>query len=203
VVQRVDALIAGRNANQMLDELTKLAGPKHIKLDVQRAIHLKSRFSIAYIEMMNLIPFGRSLGNDARIKAIKDMAHGLTVIGKKLNTKMFKVAHMGGGHYVCILEPSMAVEYCNLIVNNWAMYLPRLYESVGHKWVYNPDTKKDGPGNLPLLETMACITSYDPGHPATALQVFDTLTSLRKKALEENKRGVVVDLRQDKIRSQV
>lgn len=187
-MSRVNGLLAMTTHNGMADELTALPGPKGIKLEVLKAIGARQRFALAYAELTRLNEFGRIAGADARTRAIRHLARALSLYGEKLESGIFKAGHMGGGHFVCILDPAYAEAYCRKVHALWLRHLPEFYAAIGH-----PGMERRAPGGG--IDVLICLTFCEGNGRASTMELFDILTRLRQYALGCGGAGVYIDQR--------
>jgi DNA-binding response OmpR family regulator len=187
---RVDRLLATRSKEQLQDEATGLASPKGIKLEIQRTLTLKQSFGVAYIELVYLHEFARLVGDEGRSRAIRHLARGLQICGEELKSDFFRAGHMGGGHFVCMLEPGQTEPFGERVCRMWERHRPRLYESVG---LHMQDPTAARPA--PLLETLYCAMIHNGVGKRSAQEIFEVLSHLRDSARNRPGGGVFIDRR--------
>jgi len=191
LISRVQNLLSGSTHGRLIDELTALPGPKQVKLDIQKAINLKQHFAALYIELLHVNEIGRLLGAEARARAIRHLARGLSQCGGEFASSYFTVGHMGGGHFLCLIEPPLAEDYCRTVRKLWRRHLPGLHESlgIGVQEASNPN------GGFPELELLFCIAVHEPASRHNTQDIFETLTHLRQSALAASGAGIYFDRR--------
>ena len=192
LVHRVENLLHAQDTNLMTDALTELPAAKSIKLDIQKAINLRRDFAVVYSELLHLVEFGRNAGAEARAKALRHLARGLNLCGQELKSDLFTVGHLGGGHFVSILEPNDVGTYCQRVRALWDKHLPKFYAAVSE------ENALTGPHQraTPVLDLLICATTREATSNLTSQQLFDTLTHLRQKALAGQGAGLHIDRRQ-------
>jgi CheY-like chemotaxis protein len=188
LLARVQNLLASRAQDRKTDELTSLLGSRHIKLEVQKAINLRRPFSVAYIEVVHINEFARAFGNEARARAMRHMGRAIALCGEKVPG--FLAGHMGGGHFVCILEPEEAEPYCRNLQQMWHQHLAGFFESLGI-----PESAAAPNGARPRLDVLCCVAPYQPSPNTAAQHLFETLTRLRQSALSSTGAGIHIDRR--------
>ncbi len=171
------------------DPITNLFNQKKFKVALQRHINLKSRFALVYTELLSITPFAREVGTEKRDKALRHLARLIERYGDRLASEFFCAAHMGGGHFVCLLEPKHADTFCKGVINGWARHLPEFYDSIG----FNPDSSQNH-GVSPLSLTL-CVTDSASSGARNAQEFFDVLAQLRKKAIASGNGGIYFDHR--------
>jgi DNA-binding response OmpR family regulator len=191
LMTRIHRLLETNANNNLSDELTSLAGAKHIKLEIQRATNLKHHFAAIYVELLRINELGRALGHDARAKTIRHLARGLHQCGSEFSSEVFNAGHMGGGHFICLIEPNHAMDYCRLVKKLWDKHLPALQETLG---LSHPEGGASAKGGL-HLELLFCIAVHESSSHKPTQDLFDTLTHLRQKALSDGESGIHIDRR--------
>jgi CheY-like chemotaxis protein len=191
IMKRIQGLLSGQSHRSMVDELTGLPGQRWIKLEIQKGINADFCFGVVYAELVGIAEFGKTHGTEARDKAIRHIARMFQHIGPKISP-LFSVAHMGGGHFVFVVDAATGKECCKHMHSSWYEHRAAFYESLGLKVPDRADKANKGA----LLQTMFCLTTHFSDTKATVTDIFDTLTQLRRKAQEESGGvGVFVDRR--------
>jgi len=191
LLSRVQSLLHASAQSQAIDELTSLPGPRAIKLEIQRAITVRQGFALAYVEILKLGDFVRSAGDEGRMKAVRHLARGLQLCGEELHSEVFRVGHMGSGHFVCILEPNQAEAYCLQVRKLWVQHLPAFLKSLGVQIAAGGPPEK----TALVLDLLFCIVNRDPSSSITAPELFEVLTRLRQNALASGVAGIHIDRR--------
>jgi len=189
---RVNEQLKSAYLAQQADSITGLAGAKMIKAVIQRAITQKIPFATAYIELDNIAEFGKFAGDAHRNKALRHISRILQRYGANLDSPLFHAAHMGLGHFVCVMEPQHVVPYSERITESWEKHLPDFYELVGLKM---PKSSVAGGKGVPLLKLMICITDSEGTGARSVKEYFDVLAQLRKKAVNQGSTGLHMDNR--------
>ena len=165
-----------------------------IKGIIQRNITQKIPFATAYIELDNIADFGKYAGDEHRNKALRHISRILERYGNALESPHFHAAHMGLGHFICVMEPEFVVPYCERIFLSWENHLPEFYESVGLKMPKKPTTVKNS-RTVPLLMLTICVTDSELTGASSFKEYFEVLEQLRKKANNQGGAGIHLDHR--------
>ena len=102
---------------------------------------------------------------------------------------------MGGGHFVALLEPELAEQYCEAALAAWIQHYPKLFAE------YNQDKLLEqgrcpAPKSAPMLDALFCSTLHLSNNSMSPRELFEVLSRLRAKSLErENAGGVFMDRR--------
>ena len=198
---RVEALLRSNNDIAALDDMTSLPYARATKREVQRRIMARHDFALACVELVHLREFARQSLDEAtsrnisgRNKAIRHLARALKLCAENMPATDFMVGHMGGGYFVCILNPAEAEAYCNYVMKAWQYHLPALYESVGLQKVYE-EAVAHSDGKAPLLNLLICVTPRRARGSHGPQNLFDVLTQIRNSALAAHSAGIHFDRR--------
>jgi CheY-like chemotaxis protein len=196
LVQRVEALLRAVG-NNIVDRLTSLPGIDAIRREIQRRISLRQVFGFAYIELLHIRQFGFKCGADARDKAIRHLARGLASSGEAASSDDYYIGHMGNGHFVCLLPPDRAQDFCERAHKLWLSHREGFYKSANLEAAYRAAAgiTEARQHTVPLLDMLCCITVHDRKHDTTPQKLFEVLSQLRHKALATKGGGVFIDQR--------
>lgn len=205
LLRRIENLLVISANTLLTDDITELPAAKAIKHDVQTAINERRAFALVYAELMRAAEFGRAVGNDGRLRALRHFARGLNLASKSPVQESFAVGHLGGGHFLCIVDVDKGEAYCREMNRIWEKHLPKFYAELGHEQAYvqaraQSRTAKLAPP-IPLLDAIYCTTHHEPGGVYSALDLLDILSNMRKGALENGGAGIYVDRRAELARA--
>ena len=176
---RVMSLLANAASVSESDPLTGLVSHRLEKYSVQHRISARRPFALVCLELVNLVEFGHKAGMDARNKALRHAARILTVCGKPLNDDTFRPAHMGAGHFMCLVQPDMAERFCGWVHNSWQEHLPEMYSSLG--LTYAAEGEKN-PNGTPPVTALVYYTVCSSRAGGSVQECFETLASIRDHA---------------------
>lgn len=191
---RVQNLLACSTEDRLVDRLTTLPGAAGMKLRVQNLVNHRKTFSLIYIELLGIRELGLAGGDDARVRALRYFARVLHQCGTQFNSGSFHIGHMGGGHFVCVIEPELVDQYVDYAMRTWAAYLPQLFEKVDRPALFKQGRDGDTSGPA-LLDALFCSTMHARSNVTTAKRLFDTLSRLRASAHENGAVGHFKDRR--------
>jgi len=205
VMKRLENLLV-ISANTLLkDDITELPTAKAIKHEVQQAINERKSFALVYAELLKSAEFGRAVGNEERLRALRHFGRGLSVAAKEAGLQEFTVGHLGGGHFLCMLDNGKGEYFCREMVRVWDKHLPRFYREANLEQAFvqaRASARSPRPGPVPLLDGILCTTNFEPGQALNCQELLETLSNLRKNALENGGAGVYVDRRAEAMRAE-
>jgi hypothetical protein len=176
---RIQSLLLNAASAGESDALTGLVGHRLEKYMVQHRISARTPFALVCLELVNLVEFGRKVGMAARNKALQQGALVLSVCGKQLNDESFSPAHMGAGHFMCLVRPEMAERYCEWVHDSWKSQLPKLYSSLG---LTLPTAGDTSPKAVPRVSALVYYTVCSSRAGGSVHECFETLASIRDHA---------------------
>lgn len=195
LVRRIDALLAVSRSQSLMDELTSLPGSKCIKLEIQKRIYEGQPFELVYVQLLRLTEL-QPLGAGLREKALRHFARSLQKCGEKVKSEVFCAGHMGGGHFICLLEPGLGIPFSKTVNKFWEMYQESFYASSGLEKAYALAKERPGSdGSAVIMDTLICTTKHDPRTHESAHGLLEILSRVRENALEQSLRGVIADRR--------
>ncbi len=199
VIKRIENLLLISANTVLTDDVTELPAAKAIKHDVQAAINDKRPFAAVYAELLKTAEFGRAIGNEERLRAMRHFARGLSVAAKEAGLKSFNVGHLGGGHFLCILDEDKGETFCRAMDRVWDKHLPRFYREVGQEQAYVQARASRNPKQspLPIMDAIYCATHFQPGSGGTCQGILETLSNMRKGAVEGSGPGIYIDRRNE------
>ncbi len=204
VMKRIENLLVISANTLLTDDITELPAAKVIKHQVQSAINERRAFSLVYAEVMRTADLGRAIDNDARLRALRHFARAFNVASKQCELQGFSVGHLGGGHFLCLLDAGKGETLCREMDRVWQKHLPRFYRELDQEQAYVQARATARSGKtppVPLLDAIYCTTHFEPGTALSAQDLLETLANMRKGALEGHGAGIYVDRRADIIRA--
>jgi len=189
LLTRIENLLAVSANATLHDELTNLPNAKSIKLEIQKAITRKMEFVIGYVELMGVNEFFHEVGAENRQKALRHFGRCLHLCARQIEPKFFSIGHMGGGHFVYIINAEKSDLYVERVAEVWNKHLPNFLESVG-----KPAQLKAWYANK-MLNFLLCVTLREDKSTESSRDLFETLSHLRSTASETCQVGIFRDRR--------
>jgi DNA-binding response OmpR family regulator len=190
LLNRIENLLASSAKTALTDDITGLPNSKSIKAEIQKAISRKVKFTIGYVELMGINDFHLETDREQQLKALRHFSRCLQLCARQAEPKFFAIGHMGGGHFVFIIDPEKSEDLVHRVNEVWGKHLPRFLESVG-----KANQLKTWKTNR-TLEFLLCVTNRDADSNQSSRDLFDTLSHLRATAEVHCQSGVFRDRRQ-------
>lgn len=189
LLNRIENLLASSAKSVLTDEVTGLPNSKSIKAEIQKAISRKLKFTIGYVELIGINDFHVETDRQQQLKALRHFARCLQLCARQAEPHFFAVGHMGGGHFVYIIDPEKSDIMVQRINEVWGKHLPGFLESLGKAnqmktWKLNR-----------TLEFLLCVTNRESDSTHSSRTLFETLSHLRATAEVNGHSGVFHDRR--------
>lgn len=183
LLQKVNHLLNADPPVAQPDPITGLFNHRHMKYLIQRRLVKKEAFSVVCAELLNMARFKKTAGDAGRDKAMRHLARILEACGKKVPNG-FAAAHMGGGHFVCVMPPEYAQSFGKSAYRLWTEHIPELCESL---------SIRKGSGET-VPETVVYFMFANTRQGITAQECFARLAQIRGMAIAAGP-GVFLDRR--------
>lgn len=190
LLNRIENLLATNAKTSLIDEATGLPNSKSIKLEIQKAISRKTVFTIGYVELMGINEFHLDTDREQQLKALRHFARCIHLCARQSEPRFVSIGHMGGGHFVYIIDPEKSDALVQRINEVWNNHLLAFLDSVG-----KPNQVKTWRANR-MLEFLLCVTQREADSTLSSRELFETLSHLRTTAEVNGRSGVFRDRRQ-------
>ena len=196
LTRRIERLLSTGKSEKLTDDLTSMPGSKSIKLEIQKRIYDRQPFDLVYAQLLSLNDVARVSGPQVRERAVRHFARALQKCGEKVESNIFCAGHMGGGHFVSMVEPGLCKPFCQTLEKFWDKYQASFYAGAGLERQYGIAIERPGTeGAAVLMDTLICATHHDPDSKETAHELLEVLSHIRESALEQARTGVMIDRR--------
>ena len=190
LLNRIENLLSSSAKTALTDDITGLPNSKSIKSEIQKAISRKIKFTIGYVELTGINDFHVDTDREQQLKALRHFARCLQLCARQAEPRFFAIGHMGGGHFVFIIDPDKSDDLVQRVNEVWGKHLPGFLESLG-----KANQVKIWKANR-TLEFLLCVTNREADSTQSSRDLFDTLSHLRATAEVHCHSGVFRDRRQ-------
>lgn len=194
LVQRIEALLHSSADEEYVDNTTDLPDAEGTRKRIQQFISRHKIFALVYVEVLNLRHFAPSLGEPAKLKALRHVSRALLYCGDNFREDEFFVGHLGGGFFIAAVPAAEAESYCKKVQRGWRKHLDTLYSSLGLSPQLEASQGGDVGAPLPL-DLVFCVTACEGDSSTTAQQMLDTLSRIRRTVADVTVGGIHMDRR--------
>jgi len=178
LVQRVSGLLASMQNEAYVDSVTGLPDNEETRRRIQLRITRREPFALLYVELLGLRRLTQDKGAPARDRALRHLARAITVTSEGLSTESFFGGHMGGGFFLCLLKTEEVADFGTKLLKSWRKHHSSLLETVGYA---GTDAQRDAD----FLDLIICSTAKTDGSSASAQDLLDTLSRIRRSVPQE------------------
>ena len=175
---------------------TGLPGTESVKREINHRLARGTDIAACYIDMVGFKPYCASRGQDGRGEALKFFAQLLTTLTRTIGVYESFTAHMGGEHFVVLLNMEDYERFCGNLVDTFDKSARQLYTDreieQGHI------VAKDRRGNevrCPLMALAIGVAHTQHRQFKGAKKMFEVLAQVRQMAQPDGASVMFVDRR--------
>lgn len=189
IVQRVNSLLASSQGEAYVDQVTGLPDNDETRRRLQLRITRGDSFALLYVELLGMRKLTQEKGAPARDKALRHLGRALTLTSEGFKEGTYFGGHMGGGFFLCIMQPEEVAEFGAKLLKSWRKHMGSLRETLAYPPIETgPETASD------FLDLVICSTTKPEGATSSAQDLLDTLSRIRRSIPQETG-GIHLDRR--------
>lgn len=176
---------------------TGLPGTEAIKREINHRLARGMAIACCYIDMVGFKPYCAVMGADAQNRALSFVANLLTVLTRQMGVYESFIAHLGGEHFVVMVNLEDYERFCNSLIEMFDQKVKELYtpEQVQQGYIVATD-RRGKTGKYPLMKLSIGVAHNQFRQHKSAKKMFEVLAQTRQMAKPVNKSAVFVDRRQ-------
>lgn len=187
-ISSLGVLMASVNSR---NQITNFPGTDAIKREINHKLARGEQIAVIYVNMTGFKPYCVSRGPEGQKRALNFLADLLVETKKALGIYECFMAHMGGEHFVVLLNASDAEKFCETLISSFderkkILYTPQEYEAGYITAVDRNGTEIRCP--LMALSLGVVHNLYRPFR--NAKKMFEVLAQVRQKAQPINGKSV-------------
>lgn len=187
-ISSLGVLLASVNSR---NQITNFPGTDAIKREINHKLARGEQIAVVYVNMTGFKPYCVSRGPEGQKRALNFLAGLLVEIKRSLGIYECFMAHMGGEHFVVLLNAGDAEKFCETLVSTFdqrraELYTPQEYEH-GHIIVAD---KSGTEIKCPLMALSLGVVHNQYRPFRNAKRMFEVLAQVRQKAKPINGKSV-------------
>jgi len=178
------------------NQVTNLPGTEAIKREINHRLARNTAIAACYIDMVGFKPYCAARGQEGQVKALQLIAKTLSGLTRSIGCYESFVAHLGGEHFVVMLNLEDHERFCNTLIETFDQAVKALYTSRELDQGYV--VAKDRRGNdiqCPLMGLAIGVTHTQYRQFKSAKKMFEVLAQVRQMAQPDGASSVFVDRR--------
>jgi CheY-like chemotaxis protein len=196
LTEKLTSLAGLMESLQRRHSLTGLPGTDAIKREINHRLARGMAIAACYIDMVGFKPYYAVYGPEGQRRVMSFMGRLLTQLTRNIGVYECFIAHMGGEHFVILLNLEDYERFCNALTQTFDSSMKELYSSTENQQGYIVAVDKYGrEGHYPLMALAIGVAHTQFRHYKSAKKMFEVLAQTRQKAQPEGKSAVFVDRR--------
>lgn len=184
------AAVEGKNS------VTGLPGTDAIKREVNHRLARDIPIAVCYMDVANFKAYSAAKGREGQKKALAFVAKLLKGLPRDLSIYESFTSHMGGEHFVVLLNLEDYKKFCRSLVERFDKGVKELYSEAEVSQGYlTARDKKGREGKYPLMALSVGVAHNQNREYKSAKKVFEVLAQLRQMANPDGKSLYFVDRR--------
>jgi len=196
LMEKIGALQSLQEAVARPNPLTTLPSTDAIKREINHRLARGVAIAACYLGVVDFKAYCATYGKDGQERALKFMATLLVKLTRDLGIYECFIAHLGGEHFVVMLNLDDYESYCRSLVKTFDQEIKQLYSSTEVNQGYVEALDKRGQkSKYPLMTLSIGVAHTQFRSYKSAKKMFEVLAQTRQKAKPDGKSSVFVDRR--------
>jgi PleD family two-component response regulator len=196
LTEKLTSLTGLMESLQRRHVLTGLPGTDAIKREINHRLARGMAIAACYIDMVGFKPYCAVYGVEGQRRVMQFMGRLLTQLTRNIGVYECFIAHMGGEHFVILLNLEDYERLCNALIQTFDSSVKELYSTAENGQGYIAAVDKYGrEGHYPLMALAIGVAHTQFRHYKSAKKMFEVLAQTRQKAQPDGKSAVFVDRR--------
>jgi PleD family two-component response regulator len=176
--------------------ISGLPGTEAIKREINHRLARGTAIAACYIDVTGYKPYCALHGQEGQKRVLQFLSHMLTDLTKNMGVYESYVAHLGGEHFVVLVNLEDYERFCSSLIQTFDRTVRQLYSPTEVRQGYIVATDKRGnEAKCPLMALSIGVAHTQYRHYKSAKKMFEVLAQARQMAKPDGKSVVFVDRR--------
>ncbi len=196
LVEKLASLITLLQSVDKRNPITNLPGTDAIKREINHRLSRGTAIAACYIDVVGFKPYCASRGQDGQVNALRSIARIVTNLLRTMGIYESFVAHMGGEHFVVLVNLEDYERFCNTLIETFDHSIPQLYTpaEIAQGYITTLD-RRGAEVRAPLMALSIGVAHTQHRQYKSAKKMFEVLAQVRQMAQPDGKSVVFVDRR--------
>lgn len=177
--------------------VTGMPGTEAIKREINHRLARGTAIACCYIDMVGFKPYCAVHGANGQNRALEFMAKLLTMLKRQMGVYESLAAHLGGEHFVVLLNIEDYERFCNSLMEMFDQRVKELYTPEQVRQGYIAATDRRGKtGKYPIMALSIGVAHNQFRQYKSAKKMFEVLAQTRQMAKPVKKSSMFADRRQ-------
>ncbi|MBI4556848.1 MAG: response regulator [Candidatus Hydrogenedentes bacterium] len=196
LMEKLTALGSLLEAINKRNGVTHLPGTDAVKREINHRLARGMAIAACYIDVVGLKAYSVVYKKEGQQKALEFSANLLTQLLRNMGVYESYVAHLGGEHFVVLLNIEDYERFCNTLLQTFDRSVKQLYSTPESTQGYIIGQDKNGrEARFPLMALSIGVAHTQFRHFKTAKKMFEVLAQTRQMAKPDGKSVMFVDRR--------
>ena len=196
LVDKLSSLMGLLQSIDKRNPITNLPGTDAIKREINHRLARGTAIAACYIDVVGFKPYCASRGPEGQTNALKFISKLLVSLTRQMGIYECSIAHMGGEHFVVLLNLDDHDRFCNTLTETFDRSVTQLYApaEVAQGYVSAID-KRGAEIRCPLMALSVGVAHTQHRQFKSAKKMFEVLAQVRQMAQPDGKSVLFVDRR--------
>jgi len=196
LIDKLASLTALLQSVEKVNPITRLPGTDAIKREINHRLARGTAIAACYVDVVGFKPYCAARGQEGQVNALAFVANTLKSATRNMGIYESYVAHMGGEHFVVLLNLEDYERFCNILIEMFDQTVQKLYSSseVAQGYMMAVD-KRGNEVRCPLMSLSIGVAHTQFRQFKSAKKMFEVLAQVRQMAQPDGKSVLFVDRR--------
>ncbi len=196
LTDKLSSLVMLLQAIDKRNAVTNLPGTDAIKREINHRLARGTAIAAIYIDIVGFKPYCASRGQEGMTNALKFMSKALTTLTRNAGIYESFVAHMGGEHFVVLVNIEDYERFSNSLMESFDQSVQTLYtpQEVTQGHIIATD-KRGNEVRCPLMVLSIGVSHTQHRQFKSAKKMFEVLAQVRQMAQPNKKSIMFIDRR--------
>jgi CheY-like chemotaxis protein len=196
LVEKLTSLMTLLQGMDKRNPVTNLPGTDAIKREINHRLARGTAIATCYIDVVGFKPYCASRGQDGQLNALRFTSKLMGSIMRQIGIYEFFIAHMGGEHFVVLLNLEDHERFCKTLMETFDQSIQQLYNAAEIAQGYITAVDRRGVEvRCPLMALSIGVAHTQHRQYKSAKKMFEVLAQVRQMAQPTNKSVMFVDRR--------
>ncbi len=196
LVEKLSSLTSLLQGMDKRNPITNLPGTDAIKREINHRLARGMAIATCYIDVVGFKPYCASRGQEGQVNALRFVSKLLGSLVRQMGIYEFYVAHMGGEHFVVLLNLEDHERFCKSLMDTFDQTVQQLYAhtEVNQGYITAID-RRGAEVRCPLMALSIGVAHTQHRQYKSAKKMFEVLAQVRQMAQPTNKSVMFIDRR--------
>ncbi|HIJ73971.1 MAG TPA: response regulator [Candidatus Hydrogenedentes bacterium] len=196
LVEKLAALVTLVEAIERRNPVTRLPGTEAVKREINHRLARGTAIAACYIDAVGFKGYCAARGTEGQRRALEFVSGKLTQLTRSMGIYECFVAHLGGEHFVVLLNLEDHERFCNTLMQDFDQTIQSLYTpgEVSQGYITAQD-RRGREQSCPIMALSIGVAHTRHRRYKSANKMFEVLAQVRQMAQPDGKSVIFIDRR--------